>query len=128
MALAYLISPVVFSAGESIDEAIINAQEAIAGHLEILAEDGLIAPTPSAIDRHSALPEYQGAIWAFAEVDVTPFLGGAEKATITLPRLLIKKNRCRCGWREGKKPFGLPGRFRRQNLGPLISYRLQFLG
>lgn len=83
--------PGCFSAGESIDEAIVNAQEAIAGHLEILAEDGLIAPVPSTIDRHSALLEYQGAVWAFAEVDITPFLGGTEKATVTLPRLLIKK-------------------------------------
>jgi predicted RNase H-like HicB family nuclease len=83
--------PGCFSAGDSIDEAIANAQEAMAGHLGILAEDGIIAPAPSAIDRHSALPEYQGAIWAFAEMDITPFLGGTEKATVTLPRLLIKK-------------------------------------
>jgi len=83
--------PGCFSAGESIDEAVMNAQEAIAGHLEILAEDGLIAPAPSTIDRHSVLPEYQGAVWAFAEVDITPFLGGTEKATVTLPKLLIKK-------------------------------------
>ena len=83
--------PGCFSAGDSIDEAITQAQEAIVGHLEILAEDGLIAPTPSAIDRYYALPEYAGAVWAFADVDISPFLGGTEKATVTLPRLLIKK-------------------------------------
>ncbi|HBT96977.1 MAG TPA: hypothetical protein DEB25_04745 [Desulfobulbaceae bacterium] len=83
--------PGCFSAGESVDEAIASAGEAIAGHLEILAEDGIIAPAPSTIDKHSGLPEYQGAVWAFVEVDITPFLGGSEKATVTLPRLLIRK-------------------------------------
>ncbi|MDR3089569.1 MAG: type II toxin-antitoxin system HicB family antitoxin [Desulfobulbaceae bacterium] len=83
--------PGCFSAGETLDEAIGNVQEAICGHLEILADDGVIAPIPSAIDQYAALPEYAGAAWAFAEVDITAFLGGTEKATVTLPRLLIKK-------------------------------------
>lgn len=83
--------PGCFSAGESIEEAIRNAHEAITGHLEILAEDGMIAPAPSTIDSFLALPEYAGAIWAFVDVDITPFLGGTEKATVTLPRLLVRK-------------------------------------
>lgn len=83
--------PGCFSAGESIEEAINNAQEAIAGHLEILAEEGEFAPAPSTIDAYFALPEYAGAVWAFVDVDITPFLGGTEKATVTLPRLLVKK-------------------------------------
>ncbi len=83
--------PGCFSAGESIEEAISNAHEAITGHLEILAEDGEIAPSPSSIDSFLALPEYAGAVWAFVDVDITPFLGGTEKTTVTLPRLLVRK-------------------------------------
>lgn len=83
--------PGCFSAGESIEEAIRNTHEAIAGHLEILAEDGVIAPPSSTIDSFLALPEYAGAVWAFVDVDITPFLGGTEKATVTLPRLLVRK-------------------------------------
>lgn len=83
--------PGCFSAGETVDEALNNAQEAISDHLEILAEDGAIAPVPSEIDTHYAKPDYAGATWAYVDVDVTAFLGGTEKATVTLPKLLIKK-------------------------------------
>ena len=83
--------PGCFSAGESMEEALENVREAILGHLEILAEDGIPAPSPAALDTHLSGPEYQGAVWAFVEVDVAPFLGGTEKATVTLPKLLIRK-------------------------------------
>jgi len=83
--------PGCFSAGETVDEALKNAQEAISDHLEILAEVGAIAPTPSDIDTHYANPDYAGATWAYVDVDVTAFLGGTEKATVTLPKLLIRK-------------------------------------
>jgi len=83
--------PGCFSAGETVDEALKNAQEAISDHLEILAEDGAIAPVPSDIDKHYTNPDYSGAAWAYVDVDVTAYLGGTEKATVTLPKLLIKK-------------------------------------
>ena len=83
--------PGCFSAGETLDEAVNNAQEAISGHLEILAEDGKLAPAPSEIDKYYSHPHYAGAAWAFADVDVSAFLGGSEKATVSLPKLLIKK-------------------------------------
>jgi len=83
--------PGCFSAGETVEEALNNAQEAIADHLEILAEDGAVAPAPSAVDAHYANPAYAGATWAYVDVDVAAFLGGTEKATVTLPKLLIKK-------------------------------------
>ncbi len=38
--------PGCFSAGESLDEAMNNVQEAISSHLEILAEDQELAPNP----------------------------------------------------------------------------------
>jgi predicted RNase H-like HicB family nuclease len=83
--------PGCFSAGETIDEALNNAQEAISSHLEILAEEGAIAPAPSEIGKHYASPDYAGATWAYVDVDVSAFLGGTEKATVTLPKLLIRR-------------------------------------
>jgi len=83
--------PGCFSAGESLDEAIKNVQEAISAHLEILAEDNHLAPKPSVVDIYTNNPDYTGATWAYVEVDTSPFLGKTEKATITLPKLLIKK-------------------------------------
>ena len=76
--------PGCFSAGETLGEAINNAQEAISSHLEILAEDGTVAPAPVEIDKHYANPDYKGATWAYVDVDVAAFLGGTEKATVTL--------------------------------------------
>ena len=83
--------PGCFSAGESMEEALENAREAILGHLELLAEDGVPAPSPTALDTHLPKPEYRGAVWGFVDVDVLPFLGGTEKATVTLPKLLVRK-------------------------------------
>lgn len=83
--------PGCFSAGETVDEALNNAQEALSDHLEILAEGGAVAPVPSEINTHYANPDYKGVTWAYVDVDVTAFLGGTEKATVTLPKLLIKK-------------------------------------
>lgn len=80
-----------FSAGDTLDEALENAQEAISGHLEVLADDGNIAPNAAPIDDYINEPTYQGATWAYVDVDVSAFLGKTEKATVTLPKLLITK-------------------------------------
>jgi predicted RNase H-like HicB family nuclease len=83
--------PGCFSAGNTIDEAIENAQEAITDHLEILAEDDIFAPVASKIEDHMGNDEFIGATWFLADVDVSAFLGKTEKASVTLPKLLIKK-------------------------------------
>ena len=80
-----------FSAGETIDEALDNTQEAINGHLEILAEDGVVAPPASAIETLQANPDYEGGVWAYVEIDITPFMGKGEKVNVTLPSFLLRK-------------------------------------
>ncbi len=80
-----------FSAGDTLDEALDNTKEAIQGHLELLAEDGIFAPTASLIDTHLANPDYNGGTWAYLDIDITAFLGKTEKANVTLPKLLIKQ-------------------------------------
>ncbi len=81
--------PGCFSAGESLDEALKSVEEAISSHLEILAEDGELAPTPSLVDDFVNDDQYAGATWAYVEIDVSAFLGRSEKASVTLPKLLI---------------------------------------
>ena len=83
--------PGCFSAGETLDEAMNNIQDAISGHLEILAEEGGVAPKASSVDDYFKRDEYAGAIWAYADIDISAFLGKTEKTTITLPKLLIIK-------------------------------------
>jgi predicted RNase H-like HicB family nuclease len=83
--------PGCFSAGETIDEALANTQEAINGHLELLAEEGETAPNATTIETLQANADYAGGIWAYADIDITPFMGKTEKVNVTLPAFLIRK-------------------------------------
>lgn len=83
--------PGCFSAGDTLDEAIANAREAIDFHLDGLAEDNAEIPVASSFAKHQANPKYAGWIWAVVEVDVTRYLGKAEKINITLPASLIRR-------------------------------------
>lgn len=83
--------PGCFSAGDTLDEAIASAQQAIAGHLELLIEEGGALPKPAAIERHQANPDYAGAIWAVAEVDLSRLEDKVERVNITLPRRVLAR-------------------------------------
>lgn len=80
-----------FSAGDTLDEALQNTKESIESHLELLAEDGQVAPAATNIQQHKNNPDYQDGMWALVDIDVTPFTGKSEKVNVTLPALLIKK-------------------------------------
>ena len=82
--------PGCFSAGDTFEEALNNVKEAIAGHLEILAEDGEDIPLASEASKHLHDDEYKGFIWAVVDVDVSRYLGKAEKVNVTLPSRLIR--------------------------------------
>ena len=81
--------PGCFSAGDTMAEALENVKEAIAAHLELLAEDGEEIPLAGTVDDHMNDNEYKGYIWAVVEVDVSRYLGKAEKVNVTLPSRLI---------------------------------------
>ena len=80
-----------FSAGDSFEDALINAKEAIKMHLEALAELDELPPTASSIDEYFALPEFKGWVWAIVDIDVEPYMGRASKINVTLPNLLTVK-------------------------------------
>ena len=44
--------PGCFSAGDTLDEALENTYEAIHGHLELLAEDGITAPSANTLEHY----------------------------------------------------------------------------
>ena len=83
--------PSCFSAGDTYEESINNAKEALELHFEALAEDGELPPQGSQIDNFFRLPEYNGLVWAVIDINIDPFLGGAIKKNVTLPKLLLKK-------------------------------------
>ena len=83
--------PGCFSAGDSLDEAIDMAREAIDFHCETLIEDGGDVPLAQPVAAHQADPDFAGWIWAVVDVPVEKYFGPAEKVNITLPRLLLAK-------------------------------------
>ena len=64
--------PGCFSAGDTLDEAITQAHEAIGLHLEGLAEDGELPPQPQAIASYSTQARFVDRVWAVASIDAPP--------------------------------------------------------
>ncbi len=83
--------PGCFSAGDTLDEAIANAPEAIALWLEDVVERGEVAPAAKPIERHRENSEFDGWIWAVVEVDLSHLSDKAERINITLPSRLLAR-------------------------------------
>lgn len=83
--------PGCFSAGDTFDEAIQLAREAIDAHCELLAEKGMDFPAPQPLAEHQADPDLAGAVWVVIDVDVERYLGRAEKINITVPARLLRR-------------------------------------
>ncbi|AEC19273.1 hypothetical protein PT7_0733 [Pusillimonas sp. T7-7] len=82
--------PGCFSAADNgIDEAIENAKEAIALWIEEAIANGEIIPKPSSITDLQMTGEYDGWIWAIAEVDPALIDDTTERVNITLPRRIL---------------------------------------
>ncbi|KTR89897.1 type II toxin-antitoxin system HicB family antitoxin [Pantoea dispersa] len=87
--------PGCFSAGDTLEEAVKNAKEAITGHLELMVELGQDIPAASDLKSLMKSAEFAGYVWVLVDVDVTRILGGSEKINVTLPKLLIDRiDRC----------------------------------
>lgn len=99
--------PGCFSAGDTLDEAIVNAKEAITGHIELLVELEQDIPAVSTVMELAKNPEYCGYTWALVEIDMTRLLGGSEKINVTLPKSLIDRiDRCVASHPEFKSRSG----------------------
>lgn len=83
--------PGCFSAGDTFDEAMESAKEAIDLHAEGLTEDGLDLPVARAIAEHQRNPDYVGGIWAVVDVDLSRYQGKAEKINITLTQRVLAR-------------------------------------
>ena len=83
--------PGCFSAGDTIDEALDNAKEAIALWLETVIDDGGLVPEPKTIADHLANHEYDGWIWAVVEVDLAELSEKNERINITIPSRVLRR-------------------------------------
>lgn len=61
--------PGCFSAGDSLEEALANAQEAASLWLETALDEGKNIPQASGLDKISANPEFAGWIFAAVRID-----------------------------------------------------------
>ena len=80
-----------FSAGDTLDEAIDNAREAIELWLETVIDDGGAVPAPKTISEHQANPEFVGWIWAVVPVDLAALSDKVERVNITLPARVLRR-------------------------------------
>ena len=83
--------PGCFSAGDTLDEAIDNAREAIELWLETVIDDGGPVPQPALILDHQKNPEFSGWIWAVVSVDLAKLSGKTERINITLPSRVLRR-------------------------------------
>ena len=81
--------PGCFSAGETMDDALAQAVEAIECHLEGLLLDNEPLPTPQSIGMHQQNLDYADGIWALVNVDLSKISGKARRVNITLPERLL---------------------------------------
>ena len=83
--------PGCFSAGDTADEALTNAVEAIECHIEGLLIDGESIPQAQPIEHYRRKKEFAGGIWALVDVDLSKLSGKARRVNITLPeRILVQ--------------------------------------
>ncbi|MFC4621919.1 type II toxin-antitoxin system HicB family antitoxin [Comamonas nitrativorans] len=82
--------PGCFSAADDgLDEAIENAKESIALWIEEAISNGETIPKPSSITDLQKSCEYDGWVWAVAEVDPALVDDTIERINITLPRRIL---------------------------------------
>ncbi|WP_019505230.1 type II toxin-antitoxin system HicB family antitoxin [Pleurocapsa sp. PCC 7319] len=83
--------PGCFSAGDTMEEAVKNAVEAIECHVEGILIDNEDLPIPQNMEQHIYQPEYQGGTWALVEVDLSKLGGKTQRVNITLPERILSK-------------------------------------
>lgn len=78
--------------GDTIDEALRNAKEAIYSHVETLIELGeQFEISQSKIEALSQNADYAGAIWALVDVELEKLDSKPERINVSLPRFVLSK-------------------------------------
>lgn len=80
------------SFGDTIDEAIQNAKEAIIGHLETLLELGeKVDLHASSIEDLQSHADYKGVVWGLVDVDLSKIDSTPERVNISLPKFVLNR-------------------------------------
>jgi len=84
--------PGCFSAGDTLEEALIQAEDAITGWIETALDDGQAIPPPTRMeDLRTAHPEFEGRILALVKVDPAMLDDTLERVNISLPRRVLHR-------------------------------------
>jgi len=81
--------PGCFSAGDTIEEALANAQEAAECHIEGILIDSEPIPVSTSIENHKENPDFKDGIWALVEVDLSKLSLKSKRVNITMPERLL---------------------------------------
>ena len=84
--------PGCFSAGDSLDEALVNAEEAVTAWIDVMLDDDQPIPQPSTVDMLRAQsPEMADRVWAVVNVDPARLDDRIARINITLPRRVLAR-------------------------------------
>jgi predicted RNase H-like HicB family nuclease len=84
--------PGCFSAGDTMEEAMIQAEDAITAWIEAALDAGQDIPKPSSIDTmRAAHPELASWLWALVKVDPAVLDDTLERVNISLPRRVLHR-------------------------------------
>jgi predicted RNase H-like HicB family nuclease len=84
--------PGCFSAGDTMEEALIQAEEAVTAWIETALDAGQAIPQPSAIDTlRAAHPEFEGWLWSLVKIDPAMLDNTLERVNISLPRRVLHR-------------------------------------
>jgi predicted RNase H-like HicB family nuclease len=83
--------PGCFSAGNSVEEALDNAEEAILTHIEGLLIDKETIPAPTPIEALKKGNKSTGFIWGIVSVDIGKLSKRAKRINLSLPEGILSK-------------------------------------
>jgi predicted RNase H-like HicB family nuclease len=78
--------PGCFSAGDTLDETLLQAEDAILLQLEGYLDNGQAFPAHSPLEALRNQPEYAGYIWSVCKVDISKLSDKAARALETMPK------------------------------------------
>lgn len=81
--------PGCFSAGETIEEALANAQEAAECHIKGILLDSEPIPAATTVEKHQGNPDFKNGIWAIVDLDLGKLSLKSKRVNITMPERLL---------------------------------------
>lgn len=80
-----------YLAGDTIDDAIVDAANALDTYFEYMSEKGQTPAEAKTVADHLNDEDCNGGIWAYVDIDLTKYEGRTTKLNITLPQFLLAR-------------------------------------